>query len=142
MPQPTSDRTGAFTPRSWTRLDHQLQEVSPGTFQVRDRGGRQLGWITTLGPRFRAHGDAQTLEQSAVLGTFLSGTAALRLVIGNYDMTVLRATVLREVRELEREFEARRHPSAADRRPSNRTGVPHENRATRPPERMQPPRRP
>ena len=65
MPQPTSDRTGAFTPRSWTRLDHQLQEVSPGTFQVRDRGGRQLGWITTLGPRFRAHGDAQTLEPVA-----------------------------------------------------------------------------
>lgn len=131
-----------FVPRSWTRLDHRLQEVSPGTFEVRDRGGRQLGWITMLGPRFRAHGDAQTLEQSTVLGTFLSGTAALRLVIGNYDMTVLRRTVLREVRELELQFEAKRRPSAADRRPSPRTDAPRESPAPRRPERMRQPQHP
>jgi hypothetical protein len=130
---PNSDHTPAssFVPRTWTRFGYQLQEIGKGIFQVRDGAGRKVGWVSTLGPRYRAHADAQTLEQSAVLGTFLSGAAALRLIIGNDRMTVLRATVLKEVQKLEREFEATRLPSAVGRHPSSRTNAPHESSGSR-----------
>lgn len=91
--------------RRWVRLDHMLQEISPGTFEVRDRGGRLIGWISSHGPRFQARGISPALADAPTLGTFQSGVAALRLVIGYYDVMQLRKTVIAEARRLEQEHE-------------------------------------
>lgn len=127
--------------RRWSRLDHVLQEVRPGDFEVRDRGGRLVGWVTWFGGRFQARGIAARLEDAPTLGTFLAGMAALRLVIGYFDVMTLRQRTIDEARRLEREYEARRRGSstpAPDR--SARTARPDRSERDRSP--REPPRSP
>jgi len=92
--------------RRWERLGRVLQEVAEGRWEVRDRDGRVVGWVAAYGARFQAIGIAGRPEDGPVLGTFRSGTAALRLVIGYDEVRRARAETLREVRRLEREHVA------------------------------------
>lgn len=102
-----------------------MQEIRLGDFEVRERGGRLVGWITSFGARYQARGMAARLEDAPTLGTFLSGLAALRLVIGYYDVMALRQTVIDEARKIEREHELRTQGSLArGHRPSSRTSAP------------------
>lgn len=111
--------------RRWTRLDHVVQEIRPGDFEVRDQGGGQVGWITSFGTRYQARGIAARLEDAPTLGTFLSGLAALRMVIGYYDTMALRKKVIDEVRQIEKDHELRTQgPLARDPRPGQRTSEP------------------
>ncbi len=138
MPDSTSSATPAVSapapgidfdlpaPKRWESLGHIVQELrQPGDFEVRDRGSRLVGWITRLGARYQARGIAAALADAPILGTFLSGRAALRLVIGYYDTEALRRTIIKEVREIEQAFELKTQGGIArDRRPSPRTDAP------------------
>jgi hypothetical protein len=96
-----------------------------GEYEVRDRGGRLIGWITRLGGRYQSRGIAGRVDDAPTLGTFLSGRAALRLVIGYYDVERLRRETVEEVRRIEHAHEFKTQGAIArDRRPSPGTDAP------------------
>jgi hypothetical protein len=92
-----------FKGKLWERFDHWVREIRPFVYQIEEPSGRTIGFITVKGSRYQARsGYGLSVATSEVLGSFDSGAAALRLVIGHHAMEELRAQVRKEVIELER----------------------------------------
>lgn len=87
----------------WKRFEHILTETSPGVFEVRTPGGKRIGWVTRIGVRFDARGEAQSVRSSSSLGggPYYSGRAALVRVIGAHEVEELSRAVRARVAELE-----------------------------------------
>ena len=95
--------TERFRGQLWQRFDHWVREIRPFVYQVEEPSGRTIGFITVKGSRYQARsGYGLSVATSEVLGSFDSGAAALRLVIGHHALEQLRDQVKKEVIELER----------------------------------------
>ena len=102
-----------FKGKIWKRFDHWVREIRPFVYQIEEPSGKTIGFITVKGSRYQARsGYGLSVATSEVLGSFDSGAAALRLVIGHHEMEELTARVRREVVELEQK-EGSRPPRGA-----------------------------
>lgn len=91
-----------FRGKVWKRFDHWVREIRPFVYQVEEPDGRTIGFVTVNKSRYQARsGYGQSVATSEVLGSFDSGAAALRLVIGHHALEQLRDQVKREVVALE-----------------------------------------
>ncbi|MBX3068485.1 MAG: hypothetical protein KF867_04150 [Cryobacterium sp.] len=103
LPESTAGSASApFVGAHWQRFGYWVREIRPKVYRVEDQGSRVIGFITAKGSRYQARsGYGSSVTTSEVLGSFNSARAALRLVIGHYELEQLRDHVRKEVIELE-----------------------------------------